>query len=47
MIESIATEHEDTVRAPRENFIRSRVNAAFFHLMDGYMHWKYAAVCVK
>lgn len=23
------------------NPIRGRVNAAFFHLMDGYLHWKY------
>ncbi len=26
----------------RENPVRSRINAAFFHLMDWYMHWKYA-----
>jgi ubiquinone/menaquinone biosynthesis C-methylase UbiE len=27
-----------------ENPLRGRINAAFFHLMDGYMHWKYAAL---
>lgn len=27
---------------PAENPVRGRVNAAFFHLMDGYMHWKYS-----
>lgn len=27
-----------------ENPLRGRANAAFFHLMDGYMHWKYAAL---
>jgi ubiquinone/menaquinone biosynthesis C-methylase UbiE len=30
------------VPAFAENPVRSRVNAWFFHLMDGYMHWKYS-----
>jgi ubiquinone/menaquinone biosynthesis C-methylase UbiE len=25
-----------------ENPVRGRINAAFFHLMDAYLHWKYA-----
>jgi ubiquinone/menaquinone biosynthesis C-methylase UbiE len=29
-------------RAPRENPVRARINALFFHAMDWYMHWTYA-----
>lgn len=29
-------------RPSPHNPVRSRVNAAFFHVMDRYMHWKYA-----
>ena len=28
----------------QENPVRGRVNAAFFHLMDWYMHWKYGGL---
>jgi SAM-dependent methyltransferase len=27
-----------------DNPVRGRINAAFFHFMDWYMHWKYAAL---
>lgn len=29
---------------PYENPVRARINAWFFHGMDWYMHWKYAAL---
>jgi ubiquinone/menaquinone biosynthesis C-methylase UbiE len=29
---------------PQENPVRSRINAAFFDVMDWYMHWKYAGL---
>jgi ubiquinone/menaquinone biosynthesis C-methylase UbiE len=31
-----------TADRSQENPVRSRINAAFFDLMDWYMHWKYA-----
>ncbi|HEU0202510.1 MAG TPA: methyltransferase domain-containing protein [Burkholderiaceae bacterium] len=36
--------HEHAADCHADNPVRGRINAAFFHLMDGYMHWKYAAL---
>ena len=33
----------DASKSLPNNPIRGRINAAFFHFMDWYMHWKYAA----
>lgn len=42
MTERVSTLPVRPVDEARINPVRSRINAVFFHVMDFYMHWKYA-----
>ena len=43
-MEAYASDTDAHPGARYPNPIRGRINAAFFHCMDWYMHWKYAAL---